>query len=52
MTNCNTVCIKHGFQDYALEVNIKKCYRDTDVETQHNRDVVLGNVFFSVSVRG
>lgn len=26
--------------------------KDTDVETQHNRDVMLGNVYFSVSVRG
>lgn len=27
-------------------------YMDTDVETQHNRDVMLGNEHFSVSVRG
>ena len=27
-------------------------YKDTDVETQHNGDVMFENVYFSVSVRG
>lgn len=28
------------------------CYKDTYTETEHNRNVMLGNVYFSVSVRG
>lgn len=27
-------------------------YKDTDIETQHNRNLMLGNVYFAVGVRG